>query len=304
MTWRMCGPGGCTGASRRPRVDLLNPSQPLNRETAPGVTRQGRRYNPRPVEMVVADNLVKSFPVAGGQKRAVDGLSFRVARGEIFGLLGPNGAGKTTTLRMLSGMILPTSGSARLAGYDVATQPFEVKRVLGFLTANTGLYLRLTPRELLQYFAELHGMDRPAARRRAEHLVDWLDMREFADLRCGSLSTGQRQRVNIGRVLVADPPVLVMDEPTLGLDVISNRLILDFIRRAGDEGKTILLSTHYLDEAEMLCDRIGFLHHGRLIAEGTLEELQRRTGLARLSAIFLKLAAEGTEAAAPAGAGS
>ncbi|GMU37794.1 MAG: ABC transporter ATP-binding protein [Phycisphaerae bacterium] len=268
------------------------------------MTRQGRRYNPRPVEMVVADNLVKSFPVAGGQKRAVDGLSFRVARGEIFGLLGPNGAGKTTTLRMLSGMILPTSGSARLAGYDVATQPFEVKRVLGFLTANTGLYLRLTPRELLQYFAELHGMDRPAARRRAEHLVDWLDMREFADLRCGSLSTGQRQRVNIGRVLVADPPVLVMDEPTLGLDVISNRLILDFIRRAGDEGKTILLSTHYLDEAEMLCDRIGFLHHGRLIAEGTLEELQRRTGLARLSAIFLKLAAEGTEAAAPAGAGS
>lgn len=247
--------------------------------------------------MVLADKLTKAFPTADGEKRAVDELSFRVGAGEIYGLLGPNGAGKTTTLRMLSGMITPTGGSATLAGFDVAAHPFEVKRILGFLTANTGLYQRLTPRELLTYFAELHGREREAATARADELIDWLDMHEFARLRCGSLSTGQRQRVNIGRVLIADPPILIMDEPTLGLDVLSNRLILDFIRRAGQDGKTILLSTHYLDEAETLCHRIGFLHHGRLMAEGTLGELRERTGEQRLSNIFLKLAAEGDGAA-------
>jgi len=239
--------------------------------------------------MVVAENLVKMFPsLDGREKRAVDGLSFVVNQGEIYGLLGPNGAGKTTTLRLLSGLMAPTTGSATLAGFDVATKPNEVKRILGFLTANTGLYLRLTGRELLAYFAKLHGMDDGPAKTRTAHLIGWLGMTAFADLPCGALSTGQRQRVNIARALVADPTILIMDEPTLGLDVLSNRVILEFIRRERDQGKTIILSTHYLDEAETLCDRIGLLHEGRMVAEGDLHSLRVATGEQRLSSIFLK----------------
>jgi sodium transport system ATP-binding protein len=242
------------------------------------------------MDMVVAENLVKTFPNPdGGEKCAVDGLSFSVGEGQIYGLLGPNGAGKTTTLRMLSGLIAPTSGTARLAGFDVASQPHEVKRVLGFLTANTGLYQRLSARELVVYFAQLHGMDRHAAARRAEALIAHLGLTDFAHLRCGALSTGQKQRVNIARALVADPPILVMDEPTLGLDVLSNRLILDFIKAQRDARKTIILSTHYLDEAESMCDKIGLLHDGRLVAEGDVETLREQTGEQRLTSIFLKV---------------
>ena len=250
--------------------------------------------------MVVTENLTKAFPTpAGFEKVAVDGLSFRVGEGQIYGLLGPNGAGKTTTLRMLSGLMTPTRGTARLAGYDVGTQPREVKRVLGFLTASTGLYQRLNPRELLVYFGQLHGLDRDQAAIRAEHLIDWLGIRDFATHRCGALSTGQKQRVNIARALVADPPILVMDEPTLGLDVLSNRVILDFIRRERANGKTIILSTHYLDEAETMCDRIGLLHNGRLVAEGDLQALRDQTGQDRLSNIFLSVIGANEPAGVP-----
>ena len=241
------------------------------------------------MDMIVADNLVKVFPTPEGEKRAVDGLSFTVGEGRIYGLLGPNGAGKTTTLRMLSGLMAPTTGTARLGGYDVNRQPLEVKRVLGFLTANTGLYQRLTAYELLVYFAQLQRMERDEAQARARHLIEWLGIGEFAHLRCGALSTGQKQRVNIARALVADPLILIMDEPTLGLDVLSNRVILDFIKRERDVGKTIILSTHYLDEAETMCDQMGLLHQGRLVAEGSLEELRAVAGEERLSNIFLKL---------------
>lgn len=251
--------------------------------------------------MVVADTLVKTFPnPVGGETCAVDGLSFTVGEGEIYGLLGPNGAGKTTTLRMLSGLISPTSGTARLAGFDVGTQPHEVKRVLGFLTANTGLYQRLSARELIVYFARLHGMAPAQAERRADDLIRNLGLASFAHLRCGALSTGQKQRVNIARALVADPPILVMDEPTLGLDVLSNRVILEFIKAQRDAGKTIILSTHYLDEAESMCDKIGLLHDGRLVAEGDLESLRLQTGEQRLTSIFLKL----IDAEITAGAGA
>ncbi len=243
--------------------------------------------------MILAEQLVKTFPRPdGGFVHAVDGLSFVVRPGEIYGLLGPNGAGKTTTLRILSGLMRPTSGRAVLAGYDVSTSPQEAKRSIGFLTASTGLYQRLSPRELLTYFAELHGQRGPAMRRRIDDLIDWLGMSSFADLRCGALSTGQRQRTNIARALVADPPVLVLDEPTLGLDVMTNRVILDFVRRQREIGKTILLSTHYLDEAETLCDRIGLLYRGRLIAEGDLASLRALSGRERLTDIFLTLVAE------------
>ena len=240
--------------------------------------------------MIVAERLTKIFPMPdGGDKRAVDDLSFTVAQGQVYGLLGPNGAGKTTTLRILSGLMAPTAGRVQIAGYDASVSRDGVKRSIGFLTANTGLYHRLSPRELLIYFARLHGMNGSLAAERVDRLIDWLDMGAFADLRCGALSTGQRQRTNIARALVGDPPVLIMDEPTLGLDVLSNRVILDFIRRERDEGKTVLLSTHYLDEAETMCDRIGLLHNGRLLAEGCVEELRVLAGEERLSNVFLKL---------------
>lgn len=240
--------------------------------------------------MVDVRDLVKSFTATdGGENRAVDGISFCVDAGEIYGLLGPNGAGKTTTLRMLSGLIPPSGGSATLAGHDVAEDPIGVKRNVGFLTANTGLYQRLTPRELLAYFAALQGLEASKARERIQYLIDWLDMGAFAGLRCGTLSTGQKQRVNIGRALIADPPILIMDEPTLGLDVLTNRIILEFVRRAAGAGKTIILSTHYLDEAESLCHRVGFLHRGRIVAQGDLTSLREQTGRERLSDIFLYL---------------
>lgn len=240
--------------------------------------------------MIIADNLAKTFPTPdGSQKQAVAGLSFAVEPGQIYGLLGPNGAGKTTTLRMLCGLVVPTSGHAVIAGHDVQADPMAVKQVLGFLTANTGLYQRLSVRDVLIYFARLHGMTASQAADRAAALIGLFDMNDFATLRCGSLSTGQKQRCNIARALVADPPALILDEPTLGLDVLSNRVMLNFIRDQRDAGKSIILSTHYLDEAETLCDCIGLIHQGRLIAQGTFAQLQASSGEQRLSDIFLKL---------------
>jgi sodium transport system ATP-binding protein len=240
--------------------------------------------------MVVARDLVKVFPSPDGRPiRAVSGVDLNIAAGEIYGLLGPNGAGKTTTLRLLSGMMLPTSGRAWLNGHDITTNLQKAKQQIGLLTANTGLYPRLTPREALVFFAEMNGIERQAAQQRACELIDWLDMGGFSDLRCGALSTGQRQRVNIARCVVADPPILILDEPTLGLDVLSNRIILAFIHRERDAGKTVLLSTHYLHEAEDMCTRIGLLHEGRLVAEGSMEELRVRSGEQRLTEVFLKL---------------
>lgn len=240
--------------------------------------------------MVRTEGLTKVFPNPdGSHKIAVDHVSFEVRPGEIYGLLGPNGAGKTTTLRMISGLLRPTAGRVFFDGIDVTDDPQAIKRRLGYLTANTGLYVRLTPLELLGYFATLYGLSREAARRRIDELVDWLGMRDFLNIRCGALSSGQKQRTNIARALIADPPVLILDEPTLGLDVLSNRLILALIRSQAEAGKVVLLSTHALDEIETLCGRIGLIHNGRLIAEGSLDSLRAQTGQQRLSEVFLRL---------------
>jgi heme ABC exporter ATP-binding subunit CcmA len=240
--------------------------------------------------MVEVSQLVKVFPTTeGGEKRAVDGLSFTVAAGEIYGLLGPNGAGKTTSLRIISGLLTPTSGTVHLSGFDVTQQREEAKRCLGYLTASTGLYQRLSPRELLKYFGQLLGMEADAVKQRIETLIDWLDMGEFANLRCGGLSTGQKQRTNIARALMGNPPILIMDEPTLGLDVLTNRIVLEFIRAEAATGKAVILSTHYLDDAESLCNRFGLIHEGRLVGEGDLASLQAKSGRKRLSEIFLNL---------------
>jgi sodium transport system ATP-binding protein len=234
--------------------------------------------------------LTKVFPNPDGtEKTAVDHVSFEVQPGEIYGLLGPNGAGKTTTLRMISGLLRPTDGRVFINGQEVTGRPVLVKRHIGYLTANTGLYARLTPREILQYFATLYDIPRDVARRRIGELVEWLGMGAYLKLRCGALSTGQRQRVSIARALIADPPILVLDEPTLGLDVLSNRLILEFIRTQAQAGKAVLLSTHALDEIDQMCRRMGLIHDGRLIAEGELADLRRQTGCQRLSEVFLHL---------------
>lgn len=240
--------------------------------------------------MIAIEELTKVFPNPdGSEKVAVDRISFQVARGEIYGLLGPNGAGKTTTLRMVSGLLQPTGGRVLIGGHDVTHHTADVKRQIGYLTANTGLYQRLTPVEVLEYFAVLYDIPKAQARARIAQLVEWLGMEPFLKLRCGALSTGQRQRTNIARALIADPPILIMDEPTLGLDVLSNRLILQFIETQAVAGKAILLSTHALDEIEKMCRRIGLIHDGRLVAEDTLEGLKQQTGRQRLSDVFLHL---------------
>jgi len=240
--------------------------------------------------MIRVEMLSKVFPNPDGtEKVAVDQVSFDVQPGEIYGLLGPNGAGKTTTLRMVSGLLRPTSGRVLIRGKDVTNHTVEVKRQIGYLTANTGLYQRLTPLEVLRYFAALYDIPEPQASRRIGELVDWLGMHDFIKLRCGALSTGQKQRTSIARALIADPPILILDEPTLGLDVLSNRLILQFVRSQAEAGKAVLLSTHALDEIERMCRRVGLIHNGRLIAEGDLDTLKRQTGKDRLSDVFLQL---------------
>jgi len=240
--------------------------------------------------MINVSVLNKSFYTHTGQEhQAVAGITFHVKRGEIYGLLGPNSAGKTTTLRMLAGLMQPTGGEISIAGVQGSSDPMVLKSSVGFLTTNTGLYDRLTPRETLIYFGELRGIRSPQLEKQADELLKLLGIEHLANRRCEGMSTGERQRVQIARTLVGDPPVLVLDEPTNGLDVLTNRLILNFIRQSGKDGRTIILSTHHLDEVESICDRFGLLHKGKLLAEGTLNQLRGLSGKERLSDIFLAL---------------
>ena len=254
---------------------------------------------PASAAAVAVENLVKLFHDPGrGEVRAVSGVSFECSRGEVFGLLGPNGAGKTTTLRMLSTVLRPTSGTARIAGFDINDRPLDVRRSIGFLSSSTGLYDRLTARETLEYFGALHGLRGRPLRRRVDELIALLEIGEFAAVRCEKLSTGMRQKVSIGRAIVHDPPVLILDEPTLGLDVLVASTLLRFIRACRDQGKCVIFSTHIMSEAEKLCDRIGIIHRGVLRAIGTLDELRARTGARYLEDVFLRLV--GAEVAADA----
>ena len=209
-----------------------------------------------------------------GEIRAVDGLTLRVAPGRIYGLLGANGAGKTTALRVLATLLRPTSGSASVGGYDVVAAPERVRAQVGFLAASTALYGRLTARETIEYFGRLHGLAEPVLAQRLARLADELELHEFLDRRCDKLSTGMKQRTSIARTLVHDPAVMIFDEPTLGLDVMAARTIVRFVRGCRDRGKTVIYSTHVMAEAEKLCDTIGIIHGGRLLAEGSLAELR------------------------------
>jgi sodium transport system ATP-binding protein len=221
--------------------------------------------------------------------RVVAGVSFHVAAGEIYGLIGPNGAGKTTTFRILAGLITPTAGRAEIEGIDVAEAPERTKARIGFSTGSAGLYGRLTAQEQLVYFGRLHGMAPARLQARIEEVSAALDLTHLLGRRCEKLSTGEKQRVTIARAVVHDPPVLILDEPTAGLDVLASRFLRDYMRRLRDDGKAILFSTHSLAEAELLCDRIGLLHAGRILAEGEPHELKGAAGKSSLEETFLHL---------------
>jgi sodium transport system ATP-binding protein len=219
---------------------------------------------------------------------AVNALTLRCEPGRIYGLLGANGAGKTTTLRLLATLLRPSSGSAAVAGCDVVREPERVRSLIGFLSSGTALYGRLTARETVEYFGRLHGLAGAALPARIRELFATLGIAEFADRRCDKLSSGMKQKVSIARTLVHDPPVMIFDEPTLGLDVMTARAIVQFIRDCRQRGKTVILSTHVMSEAEKLCDRIGIIDRGCLRVEGTLPELRAQYGAADLEDVFVR----------------
>ncbi len=238
--------------------------------------------------MIKTENLSKTFwDRKRGEIRAVLPINLEVSKGEIFGLLGPNGAGKTTFLRMLATVLTPTSGTAFINDYELKTQSDEIKKSIGFLSGNTKLYGRLSPRELLQYFGELYEIPLQQVKQRSEEIFELLDMQEFVDQRIEKLSTGQTQKTSIARCILHDPQVFILDEPTLGLDVLTSRTIIQFIRSSAQAGKTILFSTHYMQEAEYLCHRIGLLHRGKILDIDTFTGFKEKTNLENLSEIFL-----------------
>jgi sodium transport system ATP-binding protein len=226
-----------------------------------------------------------------GEIRGSDAVTFRVEPGTIYGLLGANGAGKTTTLRLLATLLKPTSGTAIVAGHDVVKEPDKVRANVGFLAASTALYARLTAREMIAYFGRLNGVDGAPLRERIRSLADELEMHDFLDRRCDKLSTGMKQKTSIARTIIHDPQVMIFDEPTLGLDVMTARSIVRFVRECRGRGKTVIYSTHVMSEAEKLCDMIGIIHDGAVRAEGTLADLRARTGESDLEECFIKIVA-------------
>jgi len=224
-----------------------------------------------------------------GEIRAVDGVDLECRKGEIFGLLGANGAGKTTTLRMLSTVLRPSSGTASVMGFSVDTDAQEVRRNLGFYSASTALYPRLTARETLDLFARVNQYPKDRVKERIEYLIDRFGISKYADTRIEKLSSGMKQKVSIARTVAHDPPVLIFDEPTVGLDVLNALELQRIIAELRDDGKAILFSTHIMSEAERLCDRIAIIHQGRIHACDTLEGLRSATGKHYLEDIFVQL---------------
>lgn len=219
---------------------------------------------------VKVDRLEKTL----GTNKVLRGISLQADSGEIFGLLGPNGAGKTTTLRIICTLLTPDAGSVNVLGFDTRTAPEEVRRRIGVVTADIGVYARLSARENITYFAELSGVLDGELNRRVDTVIDRLDMASFANQRAESLSSGQKQKVAIARAIVHDPEVLMFDEPTSNLDVLASREIREFMVESRDRGKCVIFSTHVLHDAERLCDRVTILHEGRVVATGSTAEVR------------------------------
>ena len=240
--------------------------------------------------MIEARGLSKRFQdKKRGEIRAVENVSFTCQPGKIYGLLGANGAGKTTTLRMLATILEPTDGTAVICGHDVVEEPEKVRANVGFLSTATALYPRLTAEELVEYFGRLNGLDEPTLKKRVDDIFNRLDMNGFRDRRCDKLSTSMKQKTSIARTLVHDPPVMIFDEPTTGLDVMTARTIITFISDCRDRGKAIIFSTHIMSEVDRLCDRIGIIHDGKLLADGTVPELRAKYAEHNLEEIIVKV---------------
>ena len=239
--------------------------------------------------MIKVNEVTKRFRGGDSDVLAVDRLSFQIHPGEVYGLLGPNGAGKTTTLRMIIGLLTPDSGYTEVAGFRTANDPFEVRARVGLVSASDGVYPWLTVREMLLYFAELYGTDPDTAQQQLVETSSMLNFTEYLDRRCVNLSTGQKQRITLARALMHRPPVLLMDEPTRGLDVVASRIVFDYIQHAREQGIAVIVSTHRLDEAQRLCDRFGLLYRGRMAMEGDLATLQHQSGKQSLVEMFYDL---------------
>jgi sodium transport system ATP-binding protein len=247
--------------------------------------------------MIQVRDLTKEFEDPdGGLVHAVSGASLTCHAGEIYGLLGPNGAGKTTTLRCLATILTPTSGSATIAGHDLVREPQAVRESLGFLSSTTGLYGRLTPRETMRFFGSLYGLQGERLEARVEEVLRLFAITEYADRPNDRLSTGMKQRVSLARAVVHDPPVLILDEPTTGLDPIVTRIVEEAVQSLAQAGKCVLFSTHMLSQAEELCARLGLIARGRVVAEGTIAELCAQAGASSLRGAFFALV-EGAHAA-------
>lgn len=248
-----------------------------------------------PTPLIETSNLVKRY----GDKVAVNNVSFQVQGGEIFGFLGPNGAGKTTTIKMIVGLLQPTSGAAKVAGFDVQSQSLQAKAASGYVPDTPNLYAKLTGRELLRFVGDLYGLDRSQVTRRIDELLRVLELAAAADDTIDSYSHGMQQKTSLAAALVHDPRILVLDEPTVGLDPKSARLIKDMLRQLADRGAAVMLSTHILEIAERMCDRIGIINKGELVAIGTMDELRNlgKSGETSLEDIFLGLTGGADEAA-------
>jgi len=244
--------------------------------------------------MIQVEGLTKIFhDKKRGKIVAVNHLQFDCQKGQVFGLLGPNGAGKTTTLRILATMMLPTNGEIMVNGLDVVRDAAKVRRQIGFLSSETGLYDRFTPRETILFFGRINGMEDKIIEKRMAEIFQNLDMEDFQDVRVNKLSTGMKQKLSIARSIIHNPPVLILDEPTVGLDIITAKTVIEYVKSFRDQGKCIIYSTHIMREAEKLCDIIAVIHQGNLIAQGTLKELNKNSSFDDLEEIFFELINQG-----------
>lgn len=243
--------------------------------------------------MIHVRQLAKAYSdLSLGERMALNGISFDALAGQVYGLLGPNGAGKTTALRILSTLLRATSGTATVNGFDVSLHPAQVRQQIGFVSNNTAVYDRMTAWEMVEYFGRLNGLDEARVRENMERIFGRLKMNEIRDVLGAKMSTGMKQKVSIARALVHDPPVLIFDEATVGLDVLVARSLLTTVAQLRDLGKCIVFSTHIMSEAERLCDRVAIMHRGQFLAEGSLDELRSRFGEHDLEELFFRLISE------------